>query len=105
MMRQDQCSRAESERFEDIPMGSRKQLLSYIDEVSFAVYETLLFLDTHPDDQNALRFFREHNRKRNQALKKYAEMYGPLTISTADDTASTSWEWMSQPWPWEGGNW
>lgn len=89
---------------EDIPTGNRRQLRSYIDEVSFAVYEALLFLDTHPEDQEALQFFREHNRKRSHALKIYAQMYGPLTISTANETACGSWEWMNQPWPWEGGD-
>ena len=88
----------------EIPTGSRRQLLNFIDEVSFGVYEALLFLDTHPENQEAMNFFREHNRLRNLALEKYAEMYGPLTISTADDTACSSWEWMSQPWPWEGGD-
>lgn len=94
----------ERARILDIPTGSRMQLLCFINEVSFAVYEALLYLDTHPEDQEAMRFFREHNEKRERALKEYARMYGPLTISTADDAASSSWEWMCQPWPWEGGD-
>lgn len=91
-------------RTSDMPTGSRMQLLCFINEVSFAVYEALLYLDTHPDDQEAMCFFKEHNEKRERALKEYARMYGPLTISTADDAASSSWEWMCQPWPWEGGD-
>ncbi|MDO4323488.1 MAG: spore coat protein CotJB [Lachnospiraceae bacterium] len=88
----------------DIPVGSRKKLLCYIDEVSFAVYEALLYLDTHPNDPEALHYFHEHNRKRNFALKEYAKSYGPLNIGAMDDDASRSWEWACQPWPWEGGN-
>ena len=38
-----------------------------------------------------------------KALKEYARLYGPLTIDTANDTCSRRWEWVMQPWPWEGG--
>ena len=36
---------------------NRRELLNYINEISFAVDDTKLFLDTHPWDQNALLFF------------------------------------------------
>lgn len=88
----------------EIPTENRRQLLNFIDEVSFTIYETLLYLDTHPNDQEALQFFHKYNRLREHALKEYARLYGPLTISTANDRESQNWEWMNQPWPWEGGN-
>ncbi|MBS5647226.1 MAG: spore coat protein CotJB, partial [Lachnospiraceae bacterium] len=44
----------------ELPTGSRSQLLNYINEVSFAAYDALLFLDTHPDDADALAYFRKH---------------------------------------------
>jgi spore coat protein JB len=84
-----------------IPNGSRRELFCFINEISFAAYDALLFLDTHPFDQEALRYFQEKNDLRNQALKLYSDSYGPLTIATADDCSSNSWEWMMQPWPWE----
>ena len=86
-----------------IPTGNQKQLFHFINEVSFAAYEALLFLDTHPDDQDALVYFHKYNHLRNADMKEYAHYYGPLTISTADDCSSKCWEWMNQPWPWEGG--
>lgn len=88
----------------EIPTGSRKELFCFINEVSFAAYEALLYLDTHPTDQEAMEFFREHNHLRNRALEEYARLYGPLTISTANEHESSCWEWMNQPWPWEGGD-
>ncbi len=36
-----------------IPAGSRMQLLTYIDEVSFCAYDLMLYLDTHPEDDRA----------------------------------------------------
>ena len=82
---------------------SKAQMLNHINEVSFAVDDILLYLDTHPCDQEALAFYRENAKKRNEALKEYAKYYGPLTIDTAVDSDSDSWEWVNQPWPWEGG--
>lgn len=89
---------------QEVPVGNRKKLLCYIDEVSFGMYDALLYLDTHPNDEVAIRYFHQHNRKRNFALKEYAKAYGPLNLGMIDDEAGSSWEWTCQPWPWEGGN-
>lgn len=81
--------------------SSREMLLRRINEVSFAVNDIHLFLDTHPDCQEALEFFRRNLEARKEALAEYARLYGPLTIDTADDSCSRSWEWIEQPFPWE----
>lgn len=83
---------------------SRIQLLDYINEVSFAVNDITLFLDTHPCDQDAMAYFYKYSCLRNQAMEEYARLYGPLTIDTVNETQSNTWQWNLQPWPWEGGN-
>ena len=80
---------------------SKKDLLQSIDQVSFAIDDLLLFLDTHPREKKALEYFSELSARRNELLKKYAELYGPLTIDTAADSCLKSWQWMEQPLPWE----
>lgn len=82
---------------------SREELMKIINEVSFAVNDMALYLNTHPEDEEALAFFREKVMLRKEALKEYASQYGPLTIDTADDDSSRQWNWVMQPWPWEGG--
>lgn len=82
---------------------NRRQLLSHINQVSFAVDEARLFLDTHPCDTEALEYYREMSRKRNLALKEYAAAYGPLTSDTAGDSCTESWNWINEPWPWQEG--
>lgn len=82
---------------------SREQLLNTINEVSFAVDDIKLYLDTHPEDEEALAFYRDKVMVRNEALRKYARLYGPLTIDTANESSDCRWEWVLQPWPWEGG--
>lgn len=81
---------------------NRSQLLHFIDIVSFQVIEAQLFLDTHPDDVEALEYFQYYIELRQKSLKIYAEKYGPLTIDSA--TPDNYWKWVKEPWPWEGGN-
>lgn len=78
----------------------RMQLLHWISMISFALDDVELYLDTHPKDREALKYFNNYSNLRNQALEDYAAYFGPLTQDTAisDDT----WEWVEYPWPWEG---
>ena len=46
-------------------------------------------------EHRVFKYFKE------ETLKQYAEQYGPLTIDTANDRMSRSFEWVMQPWPWE----
>lgn len=81
----------------------KKDLLNKINVVSFAVDDVKLFLDTHPCDEDALAFFREYSRMRNEALKEYAAYYGPLTIDTTVYSCTDRWDWVNEPWPWQEG--
>ena len=82
-------------------MYARKELLQKINEVSFAVNDITLYLDTHPCDEKALAYYEEMSEMREKALKEYARLYGPLTIDTGNDSDLKSWQWMEQPFPWE----
>ena len=82
---------------------TRKQMLDWVNMVSFAVTESNLYLDTHPTYPAALSYVQEYTRLRNQALNDFASMYGPLTVDTARANQKM-WEWVNDPWPWEGGN-
>ena len=58
-------------------VSKQRCLFQQINEVSFAVNDLLLYLDTHPDDERALAFFAEVSDRRNQLLTEYARDYGP----------------------------
>ena len=79
---------------------SQKQLLNRIDQVSFAVNDMTLYLDTHPCDEKALTYCHELVQERKKLLKEYAEAYGPLIIDITDQTGESIWKWMEQPFPW-----
>ncbi|MGI6011681.1 MAG: spore coat protein CotJB [Ruminococcus sp.] len=80
---------------------SEAQLLQWIDEFSFAVNDLVLFLNSHPNNQQAMACLRENLKNRNEALAEYARRFAPLTIDTANDAQSSRWQWISAPWPWE----
>ena len=72
------------------PSMTKAGLLKRLNEVSFAVNDIHLFLDTHPCDE-----------ERNRLLKEYASSFGPLTIDTASCSREDMWNWTIQPFPWE----
>lgn len=80
---------------------NRQELLSWINKVSFMAYDMALYLDTHPDDQQALEFFQKYSQLRRQALDTYASQYGPLNMDVINN--DDHWYWSTQTWPWEGG--
>ena len=41
--------------------ASKKELLQSINQVSFAINDLLLFLDTHPREKRALEYFRKED--------------------------------------------
>ena len=82
-------------------MTDRTTLLKEIDEVSFALNDVTLYLDTHPHDQKALSYYQEAVSCRKNLMAEYARTYGPLTVDDASMDTSTVWNWMVQPFPWE----
>lgn len=79
--------------------SSRKKLLKKLQIYDFLLTEASLYLDTHPNNAMALDYFNKHNKLREETLKEYVEKYGPITKS--DCSASNTWKWVNNPWPWE----
>lgn len=80
---------------------SRCELLQHINEVSFAVDDILLYLDTHSCDTDALAYAKQMTAKRKKAMSVYAGKFGPLTVDCTNERECSNWEWVMQPWPWE----
>ena len=82
-------------------MNQKEQLLKGIGIVSFVVVELGLYLDTHPNDRNALEYFNHYSRIRNQMTREFSMKYYPLTMDMAE--GGRDWRWGAAPLPWEGG--
>lgn len=82
--------------------ANQKQLLNWIDIVSFAEVESSLYLDTHPTDKEAMEYFNHFSKLRKDALKEYSERFSPLTLDSVN-CDEQYWKWVNDKWPWEKG--
>lgn len=80
-------------------MNEQKKLLRLIQNYSFALYETVLYLDSHPNCRRALQQHNRYQEKLNEAACLYEEKFGPLTVKCPND--GRYWQWVNSPWPWE----
>lgn len=78
---------------------NEKQLLLYISQVSFALTEIVLFLNTHPNCKEALEYYHKLRALRQEAVTNYEKQFGPLMQDGNNSTCS--WDWTKTPWPWE----
>lgn len=82
-------------------MNEREILLKRIQVCDFALNDAALFLDTHPEDKDALAFYKKHSELRKKAADDYTAKYGPITKSDYD--GGSRWAWVDGPWPWQNG--
>lgn len=73
-----------------------------ITQASFALDDTRLFLDTHPNCEEAIRYYNDVQETRQEAWDEYTGKYGPLAFYEVSDCEQ--WEWNEGPMPWEGGS-
>lgn len=78
---------------------NKSALLMKIQSYKFALYDMLLFLDTHPDDKTAFEMYRDLVANAKKCIKEYESLYGPLSIFSA--AGFDSFRWTESPWPWE----
>lgn len=74
----------------------RKKLLTRLSSIQFSMVETRLFLDTHPDDIDALEMYEKYKKKYMALVEEYEKEYGPLTLN-----GHNSDDWIQNPWPWD----
>ena len=68
-------------------------------QLSFAMDELRLFLDTHPEDETALAASNEVRQKREDVVRQYRRLVGPVNFYEAG--GECGWDWLRAPWPWE----
>ena len=82
-------------------MNKKAELRQKIYELDFAIYELVLFLDTHPTNQRAMNLLNEYRMKRRKAVAMFEERFGNYITTTGDVPANGCWKWLKGPWPWE----
>ena len=79
-------------------MNEKDALRRRIYAVEFASWELHLFLDTHPNNNEAAEKLEEYRRRAGKLRKEFEEKYGPIGETTQN---TSRWAWISDPWPWE----
>ena len=72
--------------------------------VEFSMWELHLFLDTHPDCEEAVEHRLRLMAERKELLTMYESRFGDY-YGTSMHADSDVWSWVDDPWPWdlEGG--
>ena len=78
---------------------NRQQAMTRIRELSFMLNDISLFLDTNPNNQQALASYGKYRDMLAEAVEYYEQNFAPLTSSSADKCGK--WSWLEHPWPWE----
>ena len=85
----------------------RSEKMLEIQKISFVMDDLRLYLDTHPDDQDALAMLKDVLKMRKQTMSEFAARFYPLTIDCMaelyeKDPSSVCYCWKEGAAPWEG---
>lgn len=78
-----------------------RELFGQIQTVSFAMDDLRLFLDTHPDNAEALALYSQYGEQRHSLIAQYTKTYGPINSYYVVNDGS--WSWVDEPMPCNGG--
>ena len=80
-------------------MTERQLLLKRVQICDFALNDAALFLDTHPEDTDALAYYKQQLELRVAVVADFEEKFGPITKGAYD--GGPRWRWVDDPWPWQ----
>lgn len=80
-------------------MNEREELLNKLNAYAFAAYDWNLYLDTHPEDKEAIAMFHRMSGKARELKTEFEARFEPLTAEASANTEY--WNWLDDPWPWE----
>ncbi len=76
------------------------KLLNELQTIDFVLVELNLYLDTHPNDAQALQQYNHYSIIRSRVARDYEMRYGPLQ-NFGHSCSSYPWKWAEAPWPWQ----
>ncbi|MBE6685873.1 MAG: spore coat protein CotJB [Ruminococcaceae bacterium] len=78
-------------RYEDCRCNGDTALLLQIQQISFAMDELRLFIDTHPACEEAISLFNEYAEQRNELVCRYNSDVMPISGYATEQ--SGKWRW------------
>ena len=82
------------------PQNPRQACLVQLMMLEFNLHELNLYLDTHPNDKEALQQFQQFRQAVIEARTNYEKQYGPLLVIDVC-SSEAPWVWNQGPWPWQ----
>lgn len=79
----------------ELPVTPKTELQA----LHFAVNELALYLDTHPEDEEALQLYRQYQKMLHNGSMEFSRDHTPMNHSTPVE--HKRYTWMDEPWPWE----
>lgn len=78
---------------------SRDELLQKITALDFYIIDLHLYLNTHPDDKEAITMYNYCVTQVKGLREEYTHSYGMLLANNS--TSKQPWQWIENPWPWQ----
>lgn len=103
-------SLSSSENFLKSPEEQKcNEKMTEIQQVSFVMDDLRLYLDTHPEDREALEMLKNILCQRKKLMSDFAADFYPLTMDCMaefyeKEPSSACYCWQEGPAPWEGGD-
>lgn len=77
-------------------VSEREKCLKSLSATQFMAFELHLYLDTHPNDANAMLRQKKYAAQYREQLADFEARFGPLTPDRGSGAA-----WLKNPWPWD----
>ncbi|KIL51171.1 spore coat protein CotJB [Jeotgalibacillus campisalis] len=74
--------------------------LEEIQAVDFVIFELVLYLDTHPNDSQAIEQYNHYAAHSLKLKIEFEAKHGPLRFGMPMRN-DQRWEWSEAPWPWQ----
>ncbi len=78
----------------------KNQILKRLTVLDFIAVDLQLYLDTHPEDMEAIDKYNSVIKEADMLRMKYEEIIGPLYSFRSSNKGDT-FKWIETPWPWQ----
>ncbi len=74
--------------------------LNELQALSFVILELGLYLDTHPEDDEAFYLYQQYVKLEEETRKKLADSGHSYQFYQTESAHNDSYTWINDPWPW-----
>ncbi len=78
----------------------REKMLEVLTALDFMAVDMALYLDTHPEDKNAIDIYNQIIKEADTARTMYEKNFGPL-CSYRSASSEDKFKWIDNAWPWQ----